>query len=352
MDPQQRVFLELVCAAIEDAGYGINGFSGRRCGVFVGAKLNDYAQIIQQSNEYDGYVSTGNSPSILANRVSFLLNLLGPSEAIDTACSSALVAIHRAVQSIRCSESELAIAGGINGLFSASGFINCAQASMLSKDGRCKSFDADANGYVRAEGGGVVILKKLSQAIADNDHIYGIIKSSGVNHGGHVNTLTAPSPDAQAELIKSVYRDAKIDPNSINYIETHGTGTKLGDPIEINALKKAFKELAEENQCSLGKQYCALGAIKSNVGHLETAAGIVGVIKVLLSLQNKKIPQNINFCKLNPYVDIDESPFYLATESLPWESITTNDNKVLKRRAGISAFGFGGVNAHIVIEEL
>ncbi|MBA2649121.1 MAG: hypothetical protein H0U75_05865, partial [Legionella sp.] len=351
MDPQQRIFLMTVCRSIEDAGYCIDGFSGKRCSLFAGVQLQEYGKLIEQQLEYDSYVGTGSAHSILVNRVSYLLNLCGTSEAIDTACSSSLIALHRAVQSIETGECELAIAGGVNGLFSAGSFIGCVKAGMLSTDGRCKAFDKSANGYVRGEGVGALVLKPLSKAQADGDHIYGVIKGSAVNHGGQVNTLTAPNPNAQAEAIKVAYKKAQVTPDSISYIEAHGTGTSLGDPIEINGLKKAFSDLAKEHQQTLGTHYCGIGSVKTNIGHLETAAGIAGVIKVLLAMQHEVIPSSLHCQELNPYIELESSPFYITTSLQKWTRLQDAQGVEIPRRAGISSFGFGGSNAHVIIEE-
>jgi polyketide synthase PksN len=258
---------------------------------------------------------------------------------VDTACSSSLVAIHNAVRSLQTGDSDVAIASGVNALLTVGGYISFTKSGMLSPDGRCKSFDKDANGYVRGEGIGAIILKPLAKAEADGDHIYGVIKASGTNHGGSVNTLTAPNPTAQAQLIIDTYRKAGIDPTSISYIECHGTGTPLGDPVEVNGLRKAFLELGDKE---VG--HCGLGTVKTNIGHLEGSAGIAGVIKVLLALQHKKLPGLATFKELNPYVQIENSPFYLVTDTQEWQA------KGL-RRAGVSSFGFGGTNAHVLIEE-
>ncbi|MBA2648086.1 MAG: hypothetical protein H0U75_00555, partial [Legionella sp.] len=351
MDPQQRIFLMTVCKSIEDAGYAIEDFNDTLTSLFVGVGSQDYFELLIQTGKIEGYTLTGMAHNMLPNRVSYLLGLKGTSEAIDTACSSSLVALHRAVQSIETGECELAIAGGVNGLVSSSSFIGCVKAGMLSADGRCKTFDKSANGYVRGEGVGALVLKPLSKAQADGDHIYGVIKGSAVNHGGQVNTLTTPNPNAQAEVIKVAYRKAQVTPDSISYIEAHGTGTALGDPIEINGLKKAFRDLAKEHQQTLGTQYCAIGSVKTNIGHLETAAGIAGVIKVLLAMQHDLIPASLHCQELNPYIELEASPFYIATGLQKWERLQDAQGKEIPRRAGISSFGFGGSNAHVIIEE-
>jgi len=350
MDPRQRLLLESVWKAIEDAGYKASDLSGTKTGVFVGVAFNDYQELLQGSSaRIEAHTSTGTASSILANRISYILNLRGPSEPVDTACSSSLVAIHRGIEAIRNGCCEMVIAGGVNVILSPWVYISFNKAGMLSPDGRCKSFDHRADGYVRGEGVGAVLLKPLSRAVADGDYIYGVIRGSAINHGGRANSMTAPNPNAQAELLIDAYRGAGVDFNTISYIECHGTGTRLGDPVEINGLKKAFNELSSRNSQVI--KSCGLGSVKSNVGHLEAAAGIAGLFKVLLSLKYGKIPASINFEKLNPFIDLEDTPFYIVEKTRPWERMKGQDGRDLPRRAGISSFGFGGVNAHLIIEE-
>lgn len=353
MDPQQRLFLETVWKTIEDAGHSPSDLAGTKTGVFVGVGGHDYLEVLRDSNvDVVAYASTGNTHSVLANRISYLLDLHGASEPVDTACSASLVAVHRAVEAISSGSCEMAIAGGVNVLLSPALYLAFGNAGMLASDGRCKTFDARADGYVRGEGAGAVLLKKLEHAVADGNPIYGVIRGTGVNHGGHATALTAPNPNAQAELIIDIYKRAKIDPNTVGYIEAHGTGTSLGDPVEINGLKKAFKELNKLNGSGVSRQgYCAIGSVKTNVGHLETAAGIAGMIKVLLSLKHKKIPANIHFETLNPHIRLEGSPFYIVEKTRDWASLKDEHERDIPRRAGISSFGFGGANAHVVVEE-
>lgn len=344
-DPQQRIFLQTVWKTIEDAGYAISSLAQKKVGLFVGVFGHDYAELLQKKGITDAYMTTGTTHSILANRVSYLLNLQGPSEAIDTACSSSLVAIHHSVRAIQHGDCELAIAGGVNALLTSSAYHAATNAGMLSADGRCKTFDKNANGYVRAEGVGAVLLKPLNLAILDGDQIYGVIKGTAVNHGGHVSSLTAPNPNAQSDAIVAACVRANISVDTLSYIETHGTGTTLGDPIEINGLKRAFTVLANEQQKKLPTHYCGLGSVKTAIGHLEAGAGIASLIKVLLCLKHKQLPGNLHFTELNPYIDLKESPFYIVDKTKAW---VTNETP---RRAGISSFGFGGTNAHVIIEE-
>jgi acyl transferase domain-containing protein len=353
MDPQQRLFLESVWETIEDAGYKASDLGGTRTGVFVGVSVTDYQEVIfSHPTEVDSHIATGLSHAVLANRVSYLLNLHGPSEPIDTACSSSLVVIKRAMESIQSGTSEMAIAGGVNVILSPKGFIAFNSAGMLAKDGRCKTFDHRADGYVRSEGVGAVFLKPLSKAEADGDHIYGIIIGANENHGGRAHSLTAPNANAQAALLINTYENAEIDPATVTYIETHGTGTELGDPVEINGLKKAFNQLYKQKEKPMPtKPYCGIGSVKTNIGHLEAAAGIASLIKVLLAMKYKKIPANIHFQKLSPYLELDHTPFYVVNRTRTWNSLTDDHDRPLPCRAGISSFGFGGTNAHLVVEE-
>ncbi len=353
MDPQHRLFLETVWKTIEDAGYKASDLGGTRTGIFVGVSVTDYSEVIfSQPQEVDPHLATGLSHAVLANRVSYLLNLHGPSEPIDTACSSSLVAIKRAMESIRSGTSEMAIAGGVNVILSPKGFIAFDSAGMLAKDGRCKTFDHRADGYVRSEGVGAVFLKPLSRAEEEGDHIYGIIIGASENHGGRAHSLTAPNANAQADLLIDAYENASVDPATVSFIEAHGTGTALGDPVEINGLKKAFNELYKRKGKPVpGKPTCGLGSVKTNIGHLEAAAGIAGLIKVILALKYRKIPGNVHFEKLNPYLQLENTPFYIVASSIPWKPGKDDENREIPLRAGISSFGFGGSNAHIVLEE-
>jgi polyketide synthase PksN len=354
MDPQQRIFLETVWKAIEDAGYKASDLSGTKTGVFAGIASADYSELVKnKSIEIEAYTATGTVFSILANRISYLLNLQGPSESIDTACSSSLIAIHKAVEAIRSGTCDMAIAGGAHAMITPTLTISFSKAGgMLSEDGRCKTFDKSANGYVRGEGVGAILLKPLAQAEADGDNIYAVIKGSAENHGGHATSLTAPNPNAQAQLLISAYEKANIDPSTVSYIEAHGTGTSLGDPIEINGLKNAFADLYKKQGKSLPSEpHCGIGSVKTNIGHLETTAGIAGVFKVLLAMQHKTLPRLLHFQELNPYIHLQETPFYLVTENRPWTPLTDSKEQVIPRRAGVSSFGFGGANAHIVLEE-
>jgi acyl transferase domain-containing protein/surfactin synthase thioesterase subunit/acyl carrier protein len=353
MDPQQRLLMTYVWKAIEDAGYSAQRLSGSNTGIFVGTGNTGYSQLISKVNTViEGYTATGIVPSVGPNRTSFFLNWHGPSEPIETACSSTLIAVHRAVSAMENGTCDMAIAGGVNTILLPEYQISFAKAGMLCEDGRCKTFSDKANGYVRGEGAGMIFLKKLKDAEQAGDHIYGIIRGTAENHGGHANSLTAPNPKAQAQVLKAAYTKAGIDPRTVTYIEAHGTGTKLGDPIEVNGLKMAFKELYDTSgYAQMADSHCGLGSVKSNIGHLELSAGIAGVIKVLLQLKNKTLVKTLHCNTINPYINLENSPFYIVQENQEWKALKDAYGNDLPRRAGISSFGFGGANAHVVIEE-
>ena len=353
MDPQQRIFLETVWAAVEDSGHRLSDLAGTKTGLFVGAATRDYIDLMAMNQaELDGYSASGTSHAILVNRVSFLLNLHGPSAPLDTACSSSLVALHRAIESIHTGSCDMAIVGGVQVMLTPAGHISFGAAGMLADDGKCKTFDSRANGYVRGEGSGAILIRPLEEAIADGDHIYAVVKSTAENHGGKATMLTAPNPNAQADLLVEAYEKAEIDPRSVGYLECHGTGTSLGDPIEIQAMKKAFAELYRKHQLPpAAKPHIGLTSAKTNIGHLETAAGIAGILKVLLSIKHKQIPALLHFEKLNPYINLDNTPFYPVEKTKDWEPAVDEQGRAYPRRAGISSFGFGGANVHIVLEE-
>jgi polyketide synthase PksN len=352
MDPQHRLFLETVWHTVEDAGYRASELSGRNIGVFAGVQFIDYQHLLVGMGNTEPHMATGNAHTMIVNRVSFYHNWNGPSEAIDTACSSSLVAVHRAVKSIQSGESEMAVAGGVSLILAPAGFLAASELGILSPDGRCMTFTKHANGYVRGEGVGALLLKPLSQAVADHDHIYAVIKGTAVKHGGKAASLTAPNSDVQAALLIAAYQEAGFDPETISYIETHGTGTELGDPVEFEGLKKAFKGLAKQRVQSGGRtNYCGLGAVKTNIGHLEPAAGIAGILKVVLAMQHRKLPGTLHFNELNPYIDLTGTPFYIVDRTKPWERVPDQSGRPGPRRAGVSSFGFGGAYAHIALEE-
>ena len=339
MDPQQRLLLEVAWEALESAGVNPEKLRGSRTGVFVGVSSNDYS-VLQHGDleRVSAYTGTGNAFSITANRLSYLLDLRGPSMAVDTACSSSLVTVHLAARSLRNHETDLAIVGGVNLILSPELTIALSHARMMSPEGRCKTFDASADGYVRGEGCGVVVLKRLSDAVRDNDNILAVIRGSAVNQDGRSNGLTAPNGLAQQEVIRAALADARVSPEDVDYVEAHGTGTILGDPIEVKSLAEVMKGRTKEKPC-------LIGSVKTNIGHLESAAGIAGLIKVVLSLHHGEIPPHLHFKQINPHIPIDELPFEIPTELRPWK---TNGKP---RLAGVSSFGFGGTNAHVVLEE-
>ncbi|NEW09014.1 SDR family NAD(P)-dependent oxidoreductase [Paenibacillus sp. SYP-B3998] len=340
MDPQQRICLEECYHALEDAGYSEHELSNKNVGVFIGARPGDYIDIIKEDrNPPNPYSLMGNDFAILAARIAYFLNLKGPCLSLDTACSSSLVAIHLAATSILNGECEMALAGGICIMSTPDLYLTSSKLGMLSPDGMCRTFDNRANGFVPGEGVGVVVLKELDKAIEDKDHIYGVISASGINQDGKTNGITAPSALSQLNLLKTIYNENKIDPASIDYIETHGTGTKLGDPIEIKALSDVF------GKASKAKQYCPIGSVKTNIGHTIAAAGVAGIIKILLSLENNLIPPALHFEKANEHIDFENSPFFVNTTLKEWRSKST------LRKAAVSSFGFSGTNSHVVIEE-
>ncbi len=348
MDPQQRLLIECVWHAIEDAGYKASTLSDTQTGVYIGVCNDDYRELMDETvSQVSAFSTTGTYFSIIPNRISYLFDFHGPSVPIDTACSSSLVALHEAVTALIRGDCDSAFVGGVNICLTPKNFISFSQAGMLSPDGRCKTFDKAANGYVRGEGVGVIYLKPLKKAVSDNDHIYGIIKGSAVNHGGFANTLTSPNPNAQADLLLNAYERAGINPETVTYIETHGTGTQLGDPIEINGLKKAFSQLTG----SVSENRCGLGAVKTNIGHLESAAGIAGVIKILLAMKHEHLPKTVHFNDLNQNIDLKNSPFYVIANNQEWAILRDENGREIPRRAGVSSFGFGGTNAHVVLEE-
>ena len=339
MDPQQRLLLEVSWEALENAFIPPQTLAGTRTGVFVGISSYDYSRLqFDDPERIDAYAGTGNAHSIAANRLSYFYDLRGPSMAVDTACSSSLVAAHLACQSLRSGESDLALAGGVNLILTPELTITFSQARMLSPDGRCKTFDAGADGYVRGEGCGVVVLKRLSDAVRDGDNILALIRGSAVNQDGRSNGLTAPNGLAQQDVIRQAMSDAQVNPNQIGYIEAHGTGTPLGDPIEIASLRAVLDD-GESNGRVL------IGSVKTNIGHLESAAGIAGLIKSVLALQNEAVPPHLHVKEINPYLSIEDSRLEIGTYLRPWK------RRDQPRFAGVSSFGFGGTNAHIIISD-
>ncbi|MDO5092619.1 MAG: SDR family NAD(P)-dependent oxidoreductase [Propionibacteriaceae bacterium] len=348
MDPQQRLFLETAWSALEDSGRNPRSLRGTSTGVFVGVTLSDHLQRLQESGVPPvGHLATGNVHSIVANRVSFALDLRGPSEVVDTACSSSLVALHRAVSALHAGECNLAVVGGVNTLLTPFWFAAFDHAGMLSARGRCATFDAAADGYVRGEGVGAVVLRRLDEAVDDGDTIHGVISGSAVGHGGHAHSLTAPSPAAQATVIAAAHRRAGGQ-IPVSHIEAHGTGTPLGDPIEVEGLRLAGVGTGDSALNSALLVH--LGALKPAIGHLESASGIAGLIKVLLAMRHRWLPGNLHFETPNPHLGLDTTALRVLEKGCPWEPVD-HDGAPVALRAGLSAFGFGGVNAHIVVDE-
>ncbi|MFD2168918.1 SDR family NAD(P)-dependent oxidoreductase [Tumebacillus lipolyticus] len=348
IDPQERQFLEVVWETIEDAGYTRTSLQPHRVGVFVGAMYGQYELFGIEESMRGNVLALSSFFSSIANRVSYLMNFNGPSLAVDTLCSSSLESIRLACQNIWSGACDMAVAGGVNLSLHPNKYIFLCQSNFLSSDGRCRSFGAGGDGYVPGEGVGAVLLKRLSQAVADGDQIYAVIKGTAVNHGGKTNGYTVPNPTAQAELIAEAFRAADVDARTISYIEAHGTGTPLGDPIEITGLQKAFAETTQD------KQFCAIGSAKSNIGHLESAAGIAGVTKVLLQMKHKQLVPSLHSDVLNPNLNISATPFYLQHQLSEWKRPVIERGgreQIVPRRAGVSAFGAGGTNVHLVLEE-
>ena len=338
MDPQHRLFLEEGYRAFEDAGYGPRLLSNVNCGVYMGIMSYEYAFLLHQRKAE--LTNTGNSFAIGAARIPYFLNLKGPAIPIDTACSSSLVAIHLACQALRQREIDMALAGGVSLYLAPESYVGMCAAGMVSPEGQCKAFDDDADGFVPGEGAGGLVLKRLADAERDGDHIYGLIIGSGVNQDGRTNGITAPSVDRQMNLVRNIYAKYGIDPTTIGYVETHGTGTKLGDPIELEALATVFRESTDR------RKFCGLGSVKSNIGHTSAAAGVAGVQKTLLAILHKQLPASLHFKQPNRHFNFEDSPFYVNTDLKSWKTETPSP-----RRAAVSAFGFSGTNAHLVLEE-
>jgi acyl transferase domain-containing protein/NADPH:quinone reductase-like Zn-dependent oxidoreductase/NADP-dependent 3-hydroxy acid dehydrogenase YdfG len=342
MDPQQRIFLEVAWEALEDAGIPPHSLTGSSTGVFVGATMDDYLQQhlrYGDPSDLDAYIISGNALNAISGRLAYFLGTHGPSITMDTACSSSLVAVDRACRSLREGECTLAIAGGVNLVFAPDLFVCMSRWGMLSPDGRCKTFDAAANGFVRAEGCGIIILKRLGAALTDGDRILALIRGHAVNQDGPSSGLSVPNGLAQEVLIRQALRSANIEPSALGYIEAHGTGTSLGDPIEVDALARVFQPGRN------AKAPIALGSVKTNFGHLECAAGIAGLLKVVLMLRHGQIPPHLHLKQLSPHIAWDKYPFVIPTQLTNWEPVDG------KRIAGVSSFGATGSNAHVILEE-
>ncbi|MEU0563495.1 aminotransferase class III-fold pyridoxal phosphate-dependent enzyme [Dactylosporangium sp. NPDC006015] len=338
VDPQHRLLLEVAWETLEDAGVVPASLAGTRTGVFVGISGSDYGRLIaREPHLHTPYSGTGQALSVAANRISYALDLKGPSVAVDTACSSSLVALHMACRSLRLGESETALAGGVNLLLDTDGTDVFEQAGMMAADGRCKTFDAAADGYVRAEGCGLVLLKRLDAAVRDGDRILAVVRGSAVNQDGRSNGLTAPHGGAQQDVLRDALHDAGLAPGDVDYVEAHGTGTPLGDPIEAAALTAVLGDGRPASEPLM------LGSVKTNIGHAEAAAGIAGVLKVVLMLRHEHVPAHLHLCERNPRIPAD-APLTVPSTGQPWRP----------RRgtltAGVSSFGFGGTNAHVILQ--
>jgi phthiocerol/phenolphthiocerol synthesis type-I polyketide synthase A len=341
MDPQQRLLLEVAWEALENAGITAQSIRGSQTSVFVGLTTYDYSLIFtgtSQPEDIDPYISFGNASNFAAGRLAYFLGVHGPAVVIDTACSSSLVAVHLACQSLRRRESDQALAAGVNLILSPQNSIACSRWGMLASDGRCKTFDAAADGYVRSEGAGVVVLKRLSDALRDGDSLLAVVRGSAVNQDGPSSGQTVPSGPAQQAVLRQALAASRLQPADIDYVEAHGTGTALGDPIELDALIQVFAERD-------GAAPLVLGAVKTNLGHLESAAGIAGFIKTVLSVQHGHIPQNLHFNQLTPNASKGASRFTIAAQPMAWPAVGQ------ARRAGVSSFGVSGTNAHVVVEQ-
>jgi acyl transferase domain-containing protein/acyl carrier protein len=341
MDPQQRIALEVAWEALERAGIPHDSLDGSRTGVYIGASTSDYVRLRQQYGDpaaIDGYQLLGEN-SFIAGRIAHTFGLRGPAQVIDTACSSSLVAVHQACQALRLGETDLALAGGVNVILSPYGFVLVSKAGAVSPDGRCKAFDASADGYARGEGCGLVVLKRLSDALADGDRVLAVIRGSAVNHDGHASGISVPSGKAQQEVIRAALADAGVPPERVGYVEAHGTGTALGDPIELRSLETVL------GAGRPAEQPLRVGSVKTNVGHLEAAAGIAGLIKCVLALGHGEIPASLHFRTPNPNVDWTALHLRVAAEHTPWPS------EGQPRIAGLSSFGASGTNVHLVVEE-
>ncbi|MEV4726590.1 polyketide synthase [Micromonospora humida] len=347
MDPQQRLLLETAAEALADAGLTRDRLSTTRTGVYVGGMSSAYGQLLSDASVLDLHAATGGARSFLAGRVSFAFDLRGPSMAVDCACSSSLAALHLAYQSVRNGETQLALAGGVNLVIAPEETIPFSAARMLAPDGRCKFGSAHGDGFVRSEGVAVLVLKPLDRAEADGDAVHAVIWGSAVgNDGQSGGYLLTPSQPGQEETLRAAYADAGVPAALVDYVEAHGTGTPLGDPIEVDALREAFAQLYRDWGLPVVPGRTGLGSVKANIGHLEAAAGVAGVVKVLLSMRHRLMPGLVGLRTPNPMIDLTGSPFRLQAETQPWEPA-----EGVPARAGVSSFGMGGSNVHVVVAE-
>jgi acyl transferase domain-containing protein/NADP-dependent 3-hydroxy acid dehydrogenase YdfG/acyl carrier protein len=343
MDPQQRLFLEEAWKAFEHAGYCSRSLNGSRCGLFVGAATGEYGAVLKRENPelfHTAFAGMGLTPSIMVARISYLLNLKGPSMALDTACSSSLVALHQACRSLEVGDCDLALAGGINLILEPDQLVTTSKLRMLSPTGRCRPFDHRADGIALSEGVAMVIVKRLDEALRDGDHIYGVIEATGINQDGKTNGITSPSATSQTELQRRVLERAGVNPEWIGLMEGHGTGTRLGDPVEVRGLNETFRAYTQK------RGFCALGSVKSNIGHTSFASGLAGLIKVLLSFEHERIPPTLHFERPNEEIRFEDSPFFVNTEPREWRRTPGRP-----RYAAVSSFGYSGTNAYAVLAD-
>ena len=341
LDPQQRLLLEVTWEALERAGQAPASLKNSRTGVYVGVSASEYALLMNELTSAESYATTGNGVIFASGRLSHLLGFQGPNLVVDTACSASLIGVHLACESLRNRSSDLALAGGVHLLVAPHGYIMMSQLLSLAPDGHCKTFDAAANGYGRGEGCGMVVLKRLSDALADGDNILALIRGSAINHDGPSGGLTVPSATAQAALIRQALENGKVEPHEVHYIDAHGTGTALGDPIEVRALSTVFGQRTTP---------LVVGTVKTNLGHLEEAAGITGLIKVILAMHHAEIPPNLHFHHPSPHIDWARIKLQVPTARTPWPQTDAGEAGTAKKIAGVSSFGLGGSNAHVVVE--
>ena len=340
IDPQHRLLLETAWQAVEHSGTAPSALANTKAGVFIGLSTHDYLGMMSEELSYaeiEAYQAIGTSAAAGAGRISYRLGLQGPAVTVDTACSSSLVAVHQACQALRFGECDVALAGGVNVLLSPKSVITFSRAKMLAPDGKCKTFDAAADGYVRGEGCGVIVVKRLEDAIRDGDRIRAVIRGSAINQDGASGGLTVPNGVAQQRVIAEALQRAGVAAGDVGYLEAHGTGTSLGDPIEVQAAGAALGEGRDASRPLL------IGSVKTNIGHLEAAAGIAGLIKVILSLEHEELPKHLNFRNPSPHIPWDRLPVRVVDEALPW----ARDGR--PRIAGVSSFGFSGTNAHVIV---
>ncbi len=352
MDPQERLFLQTAWSALENAGYPPSripapafGQQGHDVGVFVGVMWDDYAILAANESARGNHQVVLANRSSIANQVSYFGDFRGPSVVVDTACSGSLVAVHQACESIRRGECSYAVAGGVNVAVHPDKYVHLSAKTMLSEDGRCRAFGAGGTGYVPGEGVGAVLLKRLSDAVRDGDTVHAVIRGSAVNHGGRTSGYTVPNPQAQQALVEQVLAASGVDARTIGFVEAHGTGTALGDPIEHTALAQAFARHTGDTG------FCALGSVKSAVGHLEGAAGIAGLTKAVLQVREGTLLPTLHAEEPNPVIDFGRSPFTVQRETAPWPRAYDAEGRVLPRRAAVSSFRAGGTNAHVIVEE-